>query len=101
VIEPVIVTVSLNGVRVPLELDADALDAIATALNSAESTDTWPMWMNVETAARYLDVSVERLRKLKDSGSVPFVQERPGARVFHNRDDLDAWMRAQGVQPQP
>jgi hypothetical protein len=29
----------------------------------------WPEWMNVETAARYLDYTPERIRKLVDPGA--------------------------------
>ncbi|MBA3844185.1 MAG: helix-turn-helix domain-containing protein, partial [Actinobacteria bacterium] len=57
-------------------------------------SDSWPEWMGVETAARYLDVSPQRLRKLVAAGSIPHVQEGPGCRVFFGRADLDRWMRA-------
>jgi excisionase family DNA binding protein len=52
----------------------------------------WPQWMSVATAARYLDVSVERLWHLKRAGQIPFVQDEPNARVFFGRADLDQWM---------
>ena len=54
--------------------------------------DAWPEWMSVETAARYLDVSEERVRKLKDRREIPHYQEAPGCRVFFRRSDLDEWM---------
>ena len=52
----------------------------------------WPQWMSADTASRYLDVSVERVRKLIARREIPFVQEAPGCRVFLGRHDLDAWM---------
>jgi excisionase family DNA binding protein len=52
----------------------------------------WPEWMSIETAARYLDVTADRLWKLKRGGSIPFVQDGRNARVFFGRADLDAWM---------
>lgn len=58
---------------------------------------TWPEWMSVETAARYLDVPPERVRKLKEHGQIPFYQSGPGCRVFFNRSELDEWMRGQRV----
>jgi excisionase family DNA binding protein len=55
-------------------------------------SQAWPEWMGIETAARYLDCSVERLRKLQGRRQLPFHQEAPGCRVFFRRSDLDAAM---------
>jgi excisionase family DNA binding protein len=73
-----------------------ALTAIAAALDSNHRDDPEPSpeWMNVNTAARYLDVSTERVRKLVARREIPFTQEAPGCRVFFSRSDLDAWMRS-------
>jgi excisionase family DNA binding protein len=49
--------------------------------------------MNTSTAARYLDVSPERVRKLQARREIPFAQEAPGCRVSFSRRELDAWMR--------
>jgi excisionase family DNA binding protein len=83
--------VELNGVRVPLELSDGALSAIAAALPRDEQS-CWPEWMNVETVARYLDVSPERIRKLKARREIPFHQEGPGCRVLFRRAEIDNWM---------
>jgi excisionase family DNA binding protein len=88
------VSVLLNGAPFPVEFDQAALDAVAAAL-PAVPVEPWPEWMNVETAAAYLDSSVERLRKLVARRQIPFVQEGPGCRVFFRRSDLDAWMEKQ------
>ena len=87
----VTVDVLLGGVRLPVEFDDEALAAI-TASRSAELPESWPEWMGVETAARYLDVTVERVRKLKERGRLPCYQEGPGCRVFFRRSELDEWM---------
>lgn len=78
------------------QLIADRVDAALA--EQARSTETWPEWMSVETAARYLDCSPERVRKIAARRQIPFVQERPAARVFFSRADLDGWMRA-GARP--
>jgi Helix-turn-helix domain len=78
-----------------LILDDDQLTAIRDALPAVEQApdiEPWPEWMNVATAARYLDISPERLAKAKQRGSVPHYQEGPGCRVFFRRSELDAWM---------
>jgi excisionase family DNA binding protein len=56
----------------------------------------WPEWMSVETAARYLDVPAERVRKLKSRGKIPHYQEAPGCRIFFRRSDLEEWMSGFG-----
>lgn len=92
----VTVTVSINGIPVPLELNDQALAKIAAAVaTDTTTTDTWPGWMNVETAARYLDVSPERVRKLVARRQIPYAQEAPGCRVFFARNELDHWMQIQ------
>jgi excisionase family DNA binding protein len=49
----------------------------------------WPEWMSVKTAAAYLDVSVERVRKLAARGALPYYQEGPSCRIFFRRDEID------------
>lgn len=51
-------------------------------------------WFNVESAADYLDVSPERVRKLQARREIPYHQEAPGCRVLFRRVDLDEWMRS-------
>src|SRR4051794_17246091 len=93
---PITVVVQLNGVGAPLEMDEAALAAIAAALpDEPISCSAWPEWMSVDTAARYLDVSPERLRKLTARRQIPQHQEGHGCRVFFHRPDLDAWMHDQ------
>lgn len=91
------ITITINGTPVPVDLDENALRAIAAALPDPDSGPTWPQWMAVETAARYLDASPERLRKLAGRRQIPFVQEAKGCRLEFSRADLDRWMRSRRV----
>ena len=93
------VTLHIGGQSLLAELDDDALAAIAAALGSeASPADPWPEWMSVPTAARYLDVTQERVRKLKERHEIPYAREAPKCRVFFNRGDLDRWMQNQVVR---
>jgi excisionase family DNA binding protein len=86
----VAVTVAFNGVRVPLELDDDALAAIAAALTP--TTEPAREWFNVDSAAAYMDVTPERVRKLIALRAITYSQEGPGCRVLIRRTDLDAYL---------
>ena len=79
----------------------DALiEALATAvskrllptLQTSGGCEPWPEWMAIETAARYLDVSPQRIRKLVANRHIPFHQEDRGCRILFRRTDLDEWM---------
>src|SRR5579864_8066741 len=60
--------------------------------------ERWPEYMDVKTAAAYLGVSVQRVRKLKDRRAIPYFQEAENCRVFFKRSDLDEWMREQRIE---
>jgi excisionase family DNA binding protein len=86
----VTVTVEMNGTPVPLVLTDDALAIIAAAISP---TDTARQeWLNVDSAAAYMDVSAERVRKLIARRAIAYSQEGPGCRVLLNRRDLDAYL---------
>jgi excisionase family DNA binding protein len=83
-----------------VELSQAALEAIAERVAAMlqpgcgrQEDPLWPEWIGVETAARYLDVSPERVRKLQARGRLPYYQDAPGCRVFFNRRELDDAMR--------
>ncbi len=82
------------GVRLAPEQLALIASAVADLLNARETVtaEPWPEWMNVETAARYLDCTEERIRKLVERRQIPYYQEGPRCRVFFNRSELDQWM---------
>ena len=48
--------------------------------------------MSVETAARYMDVSSERIRKLTSRRALPFYSEGVGCRITLRRADLDEYL---------
>ena len=83
-----------------LAISDELLEAFAAAvaerllpvLRSAANGDPWPAWMSIETAARYLDVSPQRLRKLVARRQIPYHQDGRGCRLLFRRTDLDQWM---------
>ena len=84
---------------VEIHLPATFLEAIVAETTSRvlvklndRSAEAGSPWMNAETAARYLDCSVERIRKLKERRELPYHQEGPGCRVLFHKSDLDEWM---------
>ena len=66
------------------------------------SGDAWPAYMDAPTAARYLGVSEQRVRKLQARRMLPVIQEARGHRVTFARTDLDqlasTW-RVEAVTP--
>jgi excisionase family DNA binding protein len=69
---------------------AEVREQVLAELGASERGDErWPEWMSVETAARYLDASPERVRKLQSRGELPYHQDGPGCRVFFRRRELD------------
>jgi len=80
-----------------------ALAAFVANLMRAQAqpsgSETWPEWMNIDTAARYLDCTPERVRKLVARREIPYHQEAPGCRIFFRRDELDTWMAASRQGP--
>lgn len=84
------ISVLLNGVAFPVELDQAALSAIAAGLPAP--TEPWPEYMGVERAAAYLDTTPEALRKLVQRRKVPYSQEGPKCRLSFERRLLDEWM---------
>jgi excisionase family DNA binding protein len=77
------------------EIVATVMNRVIERLNL--DPDPTPRWMSISTAAKYLDCSVERLRKLVRTGAVPFDQEAPGCRIFFDRHALDRWMEAKAA----
>lgn len=82
-----------------LVVDLDAVahriaELVTVSLRDALQGEASP-WLDVGTAAGHLGCSEERLRKLVQRRAVPFHQERPGARIFFNRSELDQWLLEQ------
>lgn len=78
-------------------LDDDALDALAERLapRIAERLPQADEWMETADAARYIGRSVTAMHKLTAARAIPFEQEKPGAKCYFLRTELDAWMRSQ------
>jgi len=83
----------VDGLRA--QLRAELRDAVRAEVEAA----AWPEWMAIESAARYLDVAVERVRKLHARREIPFYQEGKGCRVFFRRSELDEWMARNRIAP--
>jgi excisionase family DNA binding protein len=77
-----------------LETLRDEIRIAVLADLRADVLPQWPEWLSISTAAVYLDMSEERVRKLQARGVLPYHQEGPGCRVFFKRTDLDATMEA-------
>jgi excisionase family DNA binding protein len=48
-------------------------------------------WMTTTEAARYLDLSVHAIHRLSAERAIPCSQDRPGARLYFKRAELDRW----------
>lgn len=92
----------MTDARIAIDLSAELerlrVELRDELLETLRDERRWPEFMDIRTAAAYLDVPVERLRKLKERGAVAFIQERRGARVFFKRSDLIAFMDDQRVE---
>jgi len=69
-----------------------AHQVLADELDGRTPPSDQPEFMSIDTAAKYLDVSPERLRKLQARRRIPYYQEGIGCRVLFRRTDLDQWM---------
>lgn len=82
---------------IPAEQISMLAAQLADLLHGRQHTsagEAWPEWMNVDTAAGYLDCTPERIRKLVARREIPYHQEAPGCRIFFHRHELDTWMAA-------
>lgn len=63
---------------------------------SATSADRW---LTTAEAAEHLGLTLHALRHLVARRAIPYSQERPGARQFFKRTDLDRWRDEHGHDP--
>lgn len=77
-------------------LDGAALDHLAALLAPRLRTEPSPDgWLDARAAAEHLGLpSVDQLHKLTAARVLPFSQERPGAKCYFRRADLDAYREA-------
>lgn len=92
--EPLTLTLPLALVDA---LAAAVSERILAGLDPITAGEQWPEWMAIDTAARYLAVSPQRLRKLVSHRRIPYHQEDKGCRILFRRTDLDEWMAAYRV----
>jgi excisionase family DNA binding protein len=86
----VTVEVLLNGVRVPVELDDQALAAIAAAIPNGGPAEPVSPYLNVKQAAAYLCTSRQRIYDLISARQLERIKE--GQRVLIERAELDAYL---------
>ncbi len=52
-------------------------------------------WLDTRDAAAYLGLTPRRALQANASARVPFEQERPRAKCWFKRNDVDAWRRSE------
>ncbi len=86
-------------------VDVSAVDALLARLadlvvqrliersdaNPRTSTDEW---MDARSAAEYLGIHRDTLRKLAASRGIPTHQEGSGCKLYFRRDELDEWRQS-------
>jgi hypothetical protein len=63
-------------------------DRLAPFLPAPPATSEW---LGTRQAAAHLGISVHALHRLTGSRAIPFHQDRPGARCWFLRSELDEW----------
>ena len=86
---------ALGPLEALVDLVADQVAARLIAATEAKTTDDTgdnggSPWMNVRTAATYLDWPRQRLYKLTAQGAVPHYKH--DGRLLFNRQELDRWL---------
>jgi excisionase family DNA binding protein len=87
----VVVHVDLNGIRVPVELDADALATIAAALPHVDPPPPSP-YMTIPEAAEFLRCSRQRVDDLLSARCLERVKD--GSRTLLRRSDVLAYLES-------
>lgn len=75
---------------------ADVLDTLKAELIGERRTEladsaSWPDWLDVKTAARYLGCDVGAVRKVYERRRVAHYPGGPGCKVYLRRSELDAY----------
>jgi excisionase family DNA binding protein len=76
------------------ELGLDDLAELAQRLAPylpAPAQPTEDRWLSTAEAAAYLAMTPNALHKLTARRCIPFEQDKPGAKCWFRRSDLDAW----------
>jgi excisionase family DNA binding protein len=86
----VVVNVLVNGARVPVELDDDALAAIAAAIAMNDDPESASPYMTILEAAEYLRCSRQRVYDLLSARRLSRFKD--GARTLVNRAEVDEYL---------
>jgi excisionase family DNA binding protein len=84
------VEIVLNGARVPVVLDTDALAAIAHAIDSTRDPEPESEYLTIPEAAELLRCKRQRIYDLLSQRRIPRVKD--GTRTLLRRSDLDAYL---------
>jgi len=93
-------TVAMTG-----DSDPDLIDQILGRLadlvvdrlmgrTEAQSSEHASAWLDARSAADYLGVHRDTLRKLAAQRAIPTHQDGPGCKLYFRRDELDEWRRS-------
>lgn len=97
--------VSTSPLRPSDVLDAGGLDVLLARLAdlvtdrlaerfAAAPVESVEHWMDARSAAEYLGVHRDTIRKLAAERAIPVHQDGPGCKLFFRRDELDDWRRS-------
>jgi excisionase family DNA binding protein len=59
-----------------------------------EASPSRAEWMDARTAAAYLGVHPDTLRKLAAQRAIPFHQDGPRCKLYFRHDELDDWRKS-------
>jgi excisionase family DNA binding protein len=60
---------------------------------AAQNSDHASEWLDARSAAEYLGIHRDTLRKLAAQRAIPTHQDGPGCKLYFRRDELDEWRR--------
>jgi excisionase family DNA binding protein len=72
------------------DLVADRLLELIAATPDPQASD----WMDARSAAGYLGIHRDTLRKLAAQRAIPVHQDGPRCKLYFRRDELDDWRRS-------
>lgn len=74
---------------------------VAELLRQQDGQKSEDRWMTSVQAAEHLGISLHALRHLVARRAIPYVQDRPGAKMFFKASQLDAWRAQQTIDARP
>jgi excisionase family DNA binding protein len=86
------VTFTLPDGIVEAIIDAVADRVLARLAEREDRGNGRREWLSIASAAEYMDVSAERVRKLIARGELPHYQEAANCRILLRRAEVDSWL---------